>query len=380
MLKVIEMFKEDGTVDELGIGSIRDTIADALYPGTSVLHSRARYLLFIPWLLAQAANDTTPTTGPARLRTLEARLIESLLAGGETDGVIGRQARAKLKRMPSAAYWAALRRYDLVETNVTIEGFFRAAAMKRREIRREPSADDRGVREVPLTSGLDADLPPAPEDLLTAASFALSAAEADYLKDAILSSADGSHTALVLLHSDASDVDYPWEHEDVDMLPASLAAVIEHARRFHHAIYGAPLLYNLMLAEKRESEALIDRYRSEIEYWYDGLVADDIWGGWSYSDFWDVLEGLNPRVRRSRAFVDAWLTGARATAGVADDESLRGLVAARESALKGSRARLVNQAALDVWTGGSGLVRLDYRWQVARTMTNDIFAGLGGAS
>ena len=98
MLKVIELFKEDGTVDELGIGSIRDTIADALYPGTSVLHSRARYFLFIPWLLAHAANEAGPSDGTARLRTLEARLIESLLAGGETDGVIGRQARAKRKR------------------------------------------------------------------------------------------------------------------------------------------------------------------------------------------------------------------------------------------------------------------------------------------
>lgn len=380
MLKVIELFKEDGTVDELGIGSIRDTIADALYPGTSVLHSRARYFLFIPWLLAHAANEAGPSDGTARLRTLEARLIESLLAGGETDGVIGRQARAKLKRMPSAAYWAALRRYGLVETNVTIEGFFRAAAMKRRESRREPNADDRGVREVPLTAGLDADLPPVPLDLLTETSFALSSVEAEYLKDAVLASADGSHTAWVLLHSGASDAGYPWEHDDVGELPSSLAALIEHARRFHHAIHGAPLLYNLMLAEKRESDSLIAFYRDEIDLWHSDIDADHLWDDWSHQHFWEVLEDLNVRVRRSKPFVDSWLSGARASRNVAGDQSLRGLIAARESALKGSRARLVNQAALDIWTGGSGLVRLDYRWQVARTMTNDIFAGVGGVS
>ncbi len=48
MLAVIELFKEEGTVDELGIGAIRDAIADILFPGTSVLHTRTRYLLFIP--------------------------------------------------------------------------------------------------------------------------------------------------------------------------------------------------------------------------------------------------------------------------------------------------------------------------------------------
>lgn len=48
MLEVVDLFKEEGTVDELGIGSIRDAFADALFPGTSVLQTRLRYVLFIP--------------------------------------------------------------------------------------------------------------------------------------------------------------------------------------------------------------------------------------------------------------------------------------------------------------------------------------------
>jgi Family of unknown function (DUF6361) len=61
MLEVIDLFNEEGTVDELGIGSIRDALADALFPGTSVLHTRLRYVLFIPWLLQRAAREGTPT-------------------------------------------------------------------------------------------------------------------------------------------------------------------------------------------------------------------------------------------------------------------------------------------------------------------------------
>ena len=104
MLSVVELFKEAGTVDELGIGSIRDTLAEALFPGTSVLLTRARYLLLIPWLLQEVtASNSTSTEAAALLRALEGRLIHSLLKGGERDGVIGRQAKEKLKRMPSAA-------------------------------------------------------------------------------------------------------------------------------------------------------------------------------------------------------------------------------------------------------------------------------------
>ena len=49
---------EPGTLDELGIGPIRDTIADTLFPGTSTIQTRARYFLFIPWILQKAEEGS----------------------------------------------------------------------------------------------------------------------------------------------------------------------------------------------------------------------------------------------------------------------------------------------------------------------------------
>ena len=70
-----------------GIGSIRDALADSLFPGTSVLQTRLRYVLFIPWLMQRAASrKSSPAEMSAEFRALEYRLIESLLAGGETSG------------------------------------------------------------------------------------------------------------------------------------------------------------------------------------------------------------------------------------------------------------------------------------------------------
>ena len=44
------LFQERESRDELGLGAIRDSIADHLFPGTSTIQTRLRYMLFIPWL------------------------------------------------------------------------------------------------------------------------------------------------------------------------------------------------------------------------------------------------------------------------------------------------------------------------------------------
>lgn len=71
MLGVVELFKDERTVDELGIGSIRDALADALVPGTSVLLTCARYLLMIPWQMQHVTATTArPSEASARLHQL----------------------------------------------------------------------------------------------------------------------------------------------------------------------------------------------------------------------------------------------------------------------------------------------------------------------
>ena len=48
--RIMALFQERETRDELGLGGIRDSIADQLFPGTSTIQTRLRYMLFIPWL------------------------------------------------------------------------------------------------------------------------------------------------------------------------------------------------------------------------------------------------------------------------------------------------------------------------------------------
>jgi hypothetical protein len=374
MRQLIELFKDESTVDELGIGTIRDTIANELFPGTSVLQTRVRYLLFIPWLVRDVASHHYPSdVALTRLRSQEVRLIDSLLAGGETGGVIGRQAKAKLKSMPSNAYWAGLHRFGIRTWDLSIAEHYRAVAGHLANLAKEPGDDSQSGPDL----GLDPALPAMPEDLLLAAGFSLTPDEATYLQSRIAQACPRSLLAWLALEGQPSDYEHIWEHEQLKSFPPEHQLLLDHGRRFHHAIHGAALIYNLLLAEKRDDTELIDGYRDELEVWRSDLAASEVFDGWVSSDFWTTLANLNPRIHpATKSFVDRWLELVREGDDLTDDETARRLITARERKLKGGRARLANAAALDVWTGGSGLVRLDYRWSVARRHLNDIYAGL----
>ena len=49
-LDAISLLNGPDTRDELGVGTIRDALADTLFPGTTTIQTRARYFLLIPWL------------------------------------------------------------------------------------------------------------------------------------------------------------------------------------------------------------------------------------------------------------------------------------------------------------------------------------------
>lgn len=374
MRQLLELFKDESTVDELGIGTIRDTIANELFPGTSVLQTRVRYLLFIPWLVRDVASHHYPSDEAlTRLRSHEVKLIDSLLAGGETRGVIGRQARAKLKSMPSNAYWAGMHRFGIRTWDLSIAEHYRAVAGHLARLTKEVGDDGQSGPDL----GLDPALPAMPDDLLEFAGFDLSLDEAMYLQGRMAESCPRSLLAWLALHGTQADCDYIWDHKQLEDFPQEVQLLLDHGRRFHHAIHGAALIYNLLLAEKRDESALIDHYRDELEVWRISLAANQVFEGWVMSDFWTTLTSLNPRIHpATRAFVNRWLELARDGGDLADDKTARMLITARERKLKGGRARLANAAALDAWTGRSGLVRLDYRWSIAGGHLNDIYAGL----
>jgi len=66
-LDVVDLFREQGTRDELGIGTVRDALADSLFPGISTIQTRAKYFLFIPWIYRALEENKTMSRDVARL-------------------------------------------------------------------------------------------------------------------------------------------------------------------------------------------------------------------------------------------------------------------------------------------------------------------------
>ncbi len=59
-LRILALFQERESRDELGLGGIRDSFADRLFPGTSTIQTRLRYMLFVPWIYRELEQLRVP--------------------------------------------------------------------------------------------------------------------------------------------------------------------------------------------------------------------------------------------------------------------------------------------------------------------------------
>lgn len=360
MLNVVRLFREQDTRDELGIGTIRDAFADFFFPGTSTIQTRIRYMLFVPWLYQTLATRSTPRSTVAdRARKLEIRLIYALLNGSETEGVIGRRALERLKRLPSNIYWNGLGTWGIRHANLSQETFHRLWNPT-------PAADSPPV--------WDPSLPTPPTGLLEKTTFALTSTEARYLQDRLhLSCPQSLLTRLV--DAPYQSADFLWEHPLAINVSPSLRANIRHARNFSETILGATLTYNYLLAKKSDLPDLVDEYRQRLHTWSEHIAArrTDLFQ-WQQriSDFWQTDALHTARISPStRAFVERWLE-LMFDRAVADHPAAARLLHRREVRLKGQRARLENPRALERWTGHAGDRPLNFRWHIALGMAADI--------
>lgn len=382
--RVLDLFKEQGTVDELGLGSLRDAFADALFPGTSTLYTRLRYFLFIPWVYRRPEQRARVGDIAERARIAEIDLIGHLVASGEEEGVIGIQAKDKLRRLPSSAYWAGLSKWGLFVPGKS-QGWYHSHfdALVRRGAGMA-KADDPGV-SLEIERTWNPHLPSAPEGFPEGATFVLRREEALFLLESINHYCAGSLLAWLASEGKGTPAASLWEDPVAWRAPGEAARTLELARRFSHVMEGAPLFYNLMLAERRHDleggEDDLKRqegYRSEFLEWAGG-AAEDL-QAFPVVDLWAFAtrEGIR-QVEPQRQFIERWIAQMAALGGEAalQSEDLKRLIEHRELSLKKGRARLTNRGRLLDWNGRVGVGRMQFRWPQVRQILTDLRHGLG---
>jgi hypothetical protein len=367
--------------DELGLGAVRDALADLLFPGTSTLHTRARYHFFVPWAYCEAAPRTgSGTTMAGRVRAAEARLIAALRQNGETSGLIGREAGAAVKRMPSTLYWQGLHVWGVRRAGGPQRAVERLLSGKRQIVR----DDDGDALDGSGMAVWHPNLPGASDGYPADATFALNYEEADFLSERLRLEPGTYASALPELTRIAADhrtVEQIWEHPARGLLARHTQHAIEQGRRFSLLMNGASWLYNIVLAEQRGSADLATRHRDRFAAWADDAQAagDDL-VVWDLEELWTLTGTRVPFA--ARTFVRGWRELLRdyGPHALADRPEVRRWVIAREQAMKGRNARSINQKALEQWGGESATRPLDYRWSTARVLIADIRDGLEGGA
>jgi hypothetical protein len=387
-LTLLEQFTQHDTVDELGLGTIRDAFADRLFPGTSTIQTRAGYFLIVPWVYQRLESRKINSLEFGReVRGHEIRVIKSLAKHGAGPGVIGISAQETLKRFPSSIYWSGLgawgiRRFDGSQRqyHAAIDSYY-----SRTELTAATRDDDPAHLQV--LPNWDGGLPPCPSHVADLETLSLTRVEASYLCDRIrMSHPDSLLAELCMSDAPPDEVELPWGHPAVGNVSEALKEDISHARRFSLVAWLATLLYQRILAREDGGESVQQQKRDELDlYWSQAInqlenERDDMLA-WTRERFWSRLaQGMNARVDpATRLFVDSWTNNVIGSLDgkPLDSPETRRLISNRERALKGNRARVDNDKARTAWLEQAISYPMDYRWRVTVVrLLQDIQEGL----
>jgi hypothetical protein len=306
-------------------------------------------------------------------------------------GVIGIEARTRLKTFPSLIYWNALAVLGVRLFSGSRQQYHRALdaiyAQRGRVARYE--GDETGGEEPVRT--WHPRIPDAPEAFLEETTFALRREDAEYLQERILERAPDSYLAFLVTREGATvEGDLPWTCPLAAGAPSVLAEGLQHARNFSELLHGAALLYNLVLAELVNAARRVDdadlavdedltaHYRDLLAGWAERIAGSlPAYESWNRPAFWQLVAARNPRVSpRARAFIDRWVDLAvRHRGEVADAPGARALVRARGVAVQRKHPPVTTLRAVERWNGASGSAQLAFRWQQGARFAADVLDG-----
>ena len=303
--EMIELFSQRESRDELGLGQIRDVFSDSLFPGTSVIQTRARYFLVVPWVFSASARRGH--SGSALLKhanNTERRLVEMLRSAGVVEGLIGKRAGASLKILPSSIYWSGLRTYGILTHDIATD---RLSAIT------SQSAEGSDELAARIVGDWYPSLPPAPPGFPQSLTNGLDLAppEAQWLRERMLATTRGTLLAHLVTGSSAPDTDSssPWADSVAATAPGDVRRVLQHAELFSLAMHGAAILYNLLVGERYEDAGYtrvkgpVARYRQAYDEWLTELDdRADALAAWDRTEFADFVSERNRRSSPAQLF------------------------------------------------------------------------------
>ena len=387
---VLDFLKPEGMVDELGLGTIRDALANQLFPGISTIQTRAKYFFVIPYILYDyQILKPAQRRGKTPSQYLEHREYEIMWQLAERynyqdgKGVIGISKRKphKIVRRPSAIYWNGLYTYHFIQTHgLSAEAFLRHSARPSMEslLSSTTQGDD--------STGDDTDaehenmfrikLPPKRnwDDNL---SLELERDEAEFFYDRIVSIAKNRIIAELLINDELWQIFIKVENfmhfaKVAVQLPIAghLKTMLILAHDFSELMYGAHITYNCLLQSTAFNN---DRYEEEWEKWLQELPQSMLdYSGFNPDHLFQYA--LTTKSYTTQFVRDWWILVSQHKVDAGKRDSF---IKQQEAKVKGNKARIrwnkLDDVEEEQWIG---LRYLDYRFRNVKTILNDIRTGL----
>ena len=378
-MDVLRLFQEQGAVDELGIGIIRDGFANYFFPGTSTIQTRAKYFFIIPYAMMDTVSDSHVSSVQQALRRLDEIEKESaviLKNNSDGQGVIGATVLPKwVVRTPSTIYWNGLRTLGIFNAgllqNMTISEYFRLAIKLREEKKasalgnRKEEAEENDKDDIDAGDFLFRNFWQLPyvKNWKDGLSIELTPNEADYLATKIKTSNPKSVFAFVLRENIDIEQYANFSSFSSDLklqLDEDNAGMLELADRFNDFISLAQIRYNLMLSDNENEDAK--------NLWND---VEDLASDYAERvDLDAIFAHLHLHNPGLRDFLNKFRTAVITGDWIAADSA----ILKQEVRIKGARAKLKNKSKYPAnkWIGG---YKLDYRFTDARKLIMDIRKG-----
>ena len=376
---VMNLLQEQGAVDELGIGIVRDAFANYFFPGTSTIQTRAKYFLIVPYLLKEAGTGNYGSDVNRIMRAIDAEEkqcgILLLDSTPDVDGIVGKRVLPKgwVARKPSDIYWNGIRTFGIFKQNSLSIAEYVSIASKIKAQKNKTKIGNRG------DDGEDADrddadagdissyqfweLPIFKENWRDNLNIELLPDEAVFLKKQIMKQVPDTLLAYILKNNVDVDTYDSFASLTKDLeskVPAHMSEMMRLACDFNSLVYMSRVRYNVLLSEGNNKAATDEWQWLEQDMKTRACV-----------DLQAVFEKLN--IYNPKTF--AFLSMLQELFQKGQIEEADALIRKREVQLKGiNRAKLNRTKEHDpnAWVGGGWL---DYRFFDARRIIDDIYHG-----
>ncbi len=384
VLGMLQKLKEQGAVDELGIGRVRDAFADLMFPGTSTLQKHAKYFTVLPHLYKEAVKYSynTPREVYKKIIEMEIQLTKQLVEGSpaNTSGITGSdivrynkgEVSKYVKYDPSYIYMSGMRTFEIVKGDALYK-LIKAMSKKFHEQPNRYVSDEEGNSDDAILKGCtDFCISPQKTKYNSVApiNISLTYNEAEFLKRQIITAKKSRDSLLAYILKN----NYPMTENFFDFNPTNLPENLKNyylrAKEFSLFLRGLYLRYNYIFSHSSKDggdEGLrisFEKHIADFSNIYTPITLDGIFG----------LIRLHISDNSIESFCNQALN-AIAKGGDDNYSQLDNLIVGREQAVKGiSRSKLRKPEKYPYMP--VHLYDNTFRWEISYTIIKEIKEGL----